>query len=197
MHAAAVAFGKAMGYRGLGTVEFLADADRNEFYFLEMNARIQVEHPVTEAITGLDLVAEQIAVAEGRPLRIEQADLRFQGAAIEFRLNAEDPHADFRPSPGTVRAAVFPAGPGIRVDSHIEAGSSVPPYYDSLLAKIIIHGDDRAGALARARMALANCRIDGIETNLAMHRALLEDAEFQAGGVDTAYFRRFWARGKV
>lgn len=197
MHASAVAFGKAMGYRGLGTVEFLVDVDRGEFYFLEMNARIQVEHPVTEAITGLDLVAEQIAVAEGRPLRLAQADVRFQGHAIEFRVNAEDPHADFRPSPGTVLAAVFPAGPGIRVDSHIEAGSTVPPYYDSLLAKIIIHGDDRPDALARARVALANCRIEGIETNLAMHRALLEDAEFRAGGVDTAYFKRFWARGKV
>jgi acetyl-CoA carboxylase biotin carboxylase subunit len=197
MHSAAIAFGTAMHYRGLGTVEFLVDANLGEFYFLEMNARIQVEHPVTEAITGLDLVAEQIAVAEGRPLRISQGDVRFEGHAIEFRVNAEDPHADFRPSPGAVEAAIFPAGPGIRVDSHIEAGSAVPPYYDSLLAKIIVHGDDRADAIALARVALANCHIDGVATNLAMHRALLDDAQFQAGGVDTATFKRVWARGKV
>ena len=197
MHDAAVAFGAAMGYRGLGTVEFLVDVERGEFYFLEMNARIQVEHPVTEAITGLDLVAEQISVAEGRPLRMTQDDVRFAGHAVEYRINAEDCRADFRPSPGTVAVAAFPAGPGIRVDSHIEAGSVVPPYYDSLLAKIIVHGDDRADALARARVALANCRLEGVQTNLAMHRALLDDAEFQTGGVDTAYFKRFWARGEV
>ena len=197
MHEAAVAFGAAMGYRGLGTVEFLVDVDRGEFYFLEMNARIQVEHPVTEAITGLDLVAEQISVAEGRPLRITQDAVRFSGHAVEYRLNAEDCRADFRPSPGTVVMAAFPAGSGIRVDSHIEAGAAVPPYYDSLLAKIIVHGDDRADALARARVALANCRIDGVQTNLAMHRALLDDTEFETGGVDTAYFKRFWAREQV
>ena len=197
MHDAAVAFGAAMGYRGLGTVEFLVDVARDEFYFLEMNARIQVEHPVTEAITGLDLVAEQISVAEGRPLRITQDAVRLSGHAVEYRLNAEDCRADFRPSPGTVVVAAFPAGSGIRVDSHIEAGAVVPPYYDSLLAKIIVHGDDRADALARARVALANCRLEGVQTNLAMHRALLTDAEFQTGGVDTAYFKRFWARGEV
>ncbi|MEI9989214.1 MAG: biotin carboxylase N-terminal domain-containing protein [Rhizomicrobium sp.] len=192
LHAAAVAFGRALAYRGLGTVEFLVDAERGEFYFLEMNARIQVEHPITEAITGLDLVAEQIAIADGRPLRLAQDDVAFAGHAIEFRINAEDCLRDFRPSPGTVTRAVFPAGEGVRVDTHVEAGSAIPPFYDSLVAKIIVHGQGRAEALARAARALADCRIEGIATNLDMHRALLADAEFRRGGVDTAYFPRFW-----
>jgi acetyl-CoA carboxylase biotin carboxylase subunit len=190
---AAVAYGKALGYRGLGTVEFLVDDARGEFYFLEMNARIQVEHPVTEAITGLDLVAEQIAVAEGRPLRIKQDDVAFAGHAIEFRINAEDAGHDFRPSPGTVTSAVFPAGESIRVDTHIEVGASVPPFYDSLLAKIIVHGATRGAAIDRARNALADCRIEGVATNLAMHRAVLEDAAFRGGGVATNWFPHFWA----
>ncbi|HEY4114431.1 MAG TPA: biotin carboxylase N-terminal domain-containing protein [Rhizomicrobium sp.] len=188
---AAVAYGKALGYRGLGTVEFLVDDARGEFYFLEMNARIQVEHPVTEAITGLDLVAEQIAVAEGR--RIKQDDVAFAGHAIEFRINAEDAGHDFRPSPGTVTSAVFPAGESIRVDTHIEVGASVPPFYDSLLAKIIVHGATRGAAIDRARNALADCRIEGVATNLAMHRAVLEDAAFRGGGVATNWFPHFWA----
>ena len=192
LHAAAVAFGQALAYRGLGTVEFLVDAERGEFYFLEMNARIQVEHPVTEAITGLDLVAEQIAIADGQPVRLAQGDVAFAGHAIEFRINAEDCLRDFLPSPGTISRAVFPAGDGIRVDTHAETGSAIPPFYDSLVAKIVVHGKDRAEALARAGRALADCRIEGIATNLDMHRALLADAEFHRGGVDTAYFPRFW-----
>ena len=190
MHEAAVSFGRHLRYRGAGTVEFLVDAQRHELYFLEMNARIQVEHPVTEAITGIDLVAEQIAVAEGRPLRLRQQDIRFTGHAIECRINAEDTTKDFRPSPGTVTAALFPAGQGIRVDTHIEAGSRVPPFYDSLLAKIIAHGADRAESLAVLRNALANCRVTGIETNVQMHADLIEEPVFRAGGVDTSYFAR-------
>jgi acetyl-CoA carboxylase biotin carboxylase subunit len=192
---AAIALGRTLRYRGLGTVEFLVDRERDTFYFLEMNARIQVEHPVTEAITGIDLVAEQIAVAEGRSLRIAQNDVSFSGHAIEFRINAEDPEQDFQPSPGVVRSAVFPAGDGIRVDTHIEAGSRVPPFYDSLLAKIIVHGADRGEARRRARRALANCTIDGVKTNLAVHRAIVDDPEFIAGGVDTVWFERFHAKG--
>ena len=188
MHQAAVALGRHLGYRGLGTVEFLYESGRDAFYFLEVNARIQVEHPVTEAITGLDLVAEQIAIADGRPLRLGQDEVRFAGHAIECRLNAEDWRQDFRPSPGTVEAAVFPAGPGIRVDTHIEARSQVPPFYDSLLAKIIVHGADREAALARMRGALADCRIGGVATNRDMHRLLFDQPEFVRGGVDTAYF---------
>jgi acetyl-CoA carboxylase biotin carboxylase subunit len=192
---AAVAFGRALRYRGLGTVEFLVDAERNTFYFLEMNARIQVEHPVTEAVTGIDLVAEQVAVAEGRSLRIAQDEVRFSGHAMEFRINAEDATHDFRPCPGTVTSAFFPAGAGIRVDTHIETGSRVPPFYDSLLAKIIVCGSDRERAIACAHTALDNCRIEGVETNLAIHRAILDDPEFLAGGVDTGWFERFHAKG--
>jgi acetyl-CoA carboxylase, biotin carboxylase subunit len=191
---AAVTFGRHLGYRGLGTVEFLADAGRGDFYFLEMNARIQVEHPVTEAISGLDLVAEQIAVAEGGPLRLAQDDVRLAGHAIECRINAEDPDRGFRPSPGTVTRAVFPAGPGIRVDTHVQAGSAVPPGYDSLLAKLIVTGRDRAEALARLRGALARCEIDGVATTTAMHAALAADPEFERGGADIGFLDRFLAR---
>jgi acetyl-CoA carboxylase biotin carboxylase subunit len=191
MHRAAVAFAQHLRYRGLGTVELLVDCTHDTFYFLEMNARIQVEHPVTEAITGLDLVAEQIAVAEGRPLRIAQHDVRFDGHSIECRLNAEDWTRDFRPSPGTVQRAVFPAAPHVRVDTHLQRGSRVPPYYDSLLAKLVVHGADREAAVDRLREALAACAIDGVATNLPMHAALAGDADFRAGGFDTRYFPRF------
>jgi acetyl-CoA carboxylase biotin carboxylase subunit len=205
LRSAAVALGERLRYRGAGTVEFLVDAESastsaGEFYFLEVNARIQVEHPVTEAVTGIDIVAEQLAIAEGRPLRLKQADVSLIGHAIEVRLNAEDPARDFRPSPGTVTRAVFPAttfspGPlppadGVRVDTHVQAGATVPPYYDSLLAKVIARGGDRDGALAVLRHALDRCAIDGVTTNLDLHRVLLADAEFAAGGVDTGYLAR-------
>jgi len=194
MREAAVAFGRHLKYLGLGTVEFLYDRNREEFYFLEMNARIQVEHPVTEAITGLDLVAEQIAIAEGRKLRLRQDEIRFDGHAIECRLNAEDWTRDFRPAPGTVDAAIFPAGPNIRVDTHIEAGSRVPPFYDSLMAKIVVRAAERGAAIDRLKSALTDCDIRGVTTNRDMHLALLNDAEFARGGVDTAYFQRFLER---
>ena len=187
MRTAAVAFGLHLKYQGLGTVEFLVDPERSAFWFLEMNARIQVEHPVTEAVTGLDLVAEQIAVAEGRGLRLSQASVRLDGHAIECRINAEDPVAGFRPSPGTVTSALFPAGPGIRVDTHIQAGSAVPPQYDSLLAKLVVAGGSRAEALDRLRGALARCEIGGVATTLPVHAALAADDEFAAGGVGTEY----------
>ena len=191
MRAAAVAFGQHLKYQGLGTVEFLVDAARSEFWFLEVNARIQVEHPVTEAVTGLDLVAEQIAVAEGRRLGLSQASVRLDGHAIECRINAEDPAAGFRPSPGLVTSAVFPAGPGIRVDTHIQAGSAVPPQYDSLLAKLVASGASRAEALGRLRGALARCEIGGVATTLPVHVALAADDEFAAGGVGTDYLARW------
>jgi acetyl-CoA carboxylase, biotin carboxylase subunit len=191
---AAVAFGKLIRYRGLGTVEFLVDVADGSFFFLEMNARIQVEHPVTEAVCGLDLVAEQIAVAEGRPLRLAQEDAALAGHAIECRINAEDVAAGFRPSPGTVSRAVFPAGPGIRVDTHLQAGTAVPPGYDSLLAKVIASGRDRAEALARLRGALARCEIDGVATTIGLHAALTAEPEFARGGVDTGYLARFLDR---
>ncbi|HEX3308331.1 MAG TPA: biotin carboxylase N-terminal domain-containing protein [Streptosporangiaceae bacterium] len=191
MRAAAVAFGQHLKYQGLGTVEFLVDAAQSEFWFLEVNARIQVEHPVTEAVTGLDLVAEQIAVAEGRRLGLSQASVRLDGHAIECRINAEDPAAGFRPSPGRVTSAVFPAGPGIRVDTHIQAGSAVPPQYDSLLAKLVVSGASRAEALDRLRGALTRCEIGGVATTLPVHAALAADDEFAAGGVGTDYLARW------
>jgi acetyl-CoA carboxylase biotin carboxylase subunit len=191
IHDAGVRFGRHLKYRGAGTVEFLVDVDRAEFYFLEMNARIQVEHPVTEAITGTDLIAEQIAIAEEGALRLTQDEVTFSGHAIECRINAEDTLRDFQPSPGTITAAQFPAGRGVRVDTHIEAGAQVPPFYDSLVAKIIAHGAGRVEALDRMRRALAATRIEGIETNIAMHAALMRDKAFTAGGVHTAYFPSF------
>ena len=155
-----------------------------------MNSRIQVEHPVTEAVTGIDLVAEQIAIAGGEGLRIRQADVRLRGHAIECRINAEDPARDFQPSPGIVSAAAWLAGKGIRVDTHIEAGSSVPPFYDSLLGKLIAHGRDRAAALAVLERALAATRIEGVATNRAFHQRVLADAAFRQGGVDTGFVAR-------
>jgi acetyl-CoA carboxylase biotin carboxylase subunit len=191
MASGALALVKHLGYRGLGTVELLVDRERDTFYFLEMNARIQVEHPVTEMVTGLDLVAEQLAVAEGLPLRIRQEDVVLTGHAVECRINAEDWAHDFRPSPGRIERVLLPVGDGIRVDTHVQGGSVVPPYYDSLLAKLIVHGTDRADALARARTALDLLRIDGVITTVPVHQALVADPEFQAGGVDTAFFERF------
>jgi acetyl-CoA carboxylase, biotin carboxylase subunit len=194
MRVAAVALGLHLKYQGLGTVEFLLDTRRGAFWFLELNARIQVEHPVTEAVTGLDLVAEQIAIAEGRGLRLSQAGVAVGGHAIECRINAEDPAEGFRPSPGTVTSAVFPAGPGIRVDTHIQAGSVVPPQYDSLLAKLVVSGADRAQALARLRGALARCQVSGIATTLPMLSSMVDDRELAAGGVDAGYLGRWLER---
>jgi acetyl-CoA carboxylase, biotin carboxylase subunit len=191
MHRAAVAFAKHLKYRGLGTVEFLVDCDRDTFYFLEMNARIQVEHPVTEAICGIDFVEEQIAVAEGRKLRWKQDEVRFFGHALECRINAEDWMHDFRPSPGTVTRAIFPVGQGIRVDTHTQEGAKVPPFYDSLLGKLIVHGVDRAEAVHKMHRALSNLEITGVTTNLPMHVELMRSDEFARGGVDTGFLQRF------
>ncbi len=194
LHAAAVRFARHLEYRGAGTVEFLVDKERDRFYFLEMNARIQVEHPVTEAVTGVDLVAEQIAIARGAGLRMAQIDVRTQGCAIECRINAEDPANDFRPSPGQVTDVAWPAQEGIRVDTHIEAGSRVPPYYDSLMAKIIAHATDRTGAVTRLRAALAATRLTGVHSNLDFQMRVLADPEFQAGGFDTGFVARLLER---
>jgi acetyl-CoA carboxylase, biotin carboxylase subunit len=191
VHAAGVQFAERISYRSAGTVEFLLDLERDAFYFLEMNARIQVEHPITEAVTGIDLVAEQIAIAEGRGLRFKQQDVRRDGCAIECRINAEDPVRDFHPSPGTVRTAVWPSGEGVRVDTHIFSGARVPPFYDSLMAKIIVHAVDRPTVLERMRQAIAATHIDGVSSNLGFHAEVLADPEFQRGGVDTSYLPRW------
>jgi acetyl-CoA carboxylase biotin carboxylase subunit len=193
LHEAAAGLARHLQYRGLGTVEFLVDTQQNAFYFLEVNARIQVEHPVTEAVCGLDLVAEQIAVAEGRPLRIRQDDVEVSGHAVECRINAEEWREDFRPSPGTVTRAVFPIGEGIRVDTHLQAGAAVPPYYDSLLAKVIAVGRDRDAALQRLGEALDRCYIEGVSTTLSLHRALIASRGFAEGGVDTGWLPRWLA----
>ena len=194
IHSAAVKFTERLSYRSAGTVEFLVDVERGAFYFLEMNARIQVEHPVTEAVTGVDLVAEQIAVADGRGLRLKQHDVPAKGCAIECRINAEDPARDFHPSPGTVRRAAWPAGEGVRVDTHVFSGARIPPFYDSLMAKIIVHAADRPSALERMRRALAETHVDGVATNLAFHTEVLGDPEFARGGVDTGFLARFLDR---
>jgi len=193
IESAAVTFAVHLAYRGLGTVEMLLDCERECFYFLEMNARIQVEHPVTELICGLDLVAEQIAVAEGRPLRLTQGDICFDGHAIECRINAEDWRQDFKPSPGRVDFAGFVAGAGIRVDTHVESGVEIPPFYDSLMAKIIVHGATRAAALGRLADALRHSTIRGVANTLSLHRAIIADPPFAAGGLHTGYLERFLA----
>jgi acetyl-CoA carboxylase, biotin carboxylase subunit len=178
---------KAVGYRGAGTLEFLFEDGR--FYFIEMNTRIQVEHPVTELVTGIDLVKMQLRIAGGEPLPITQDDVRITGHAIECRINAEDPKT-FMPSPGPVKLWHPPGGPGIRVDSHLYSGYSVPPYYDSLIAKIIAHGEDRATAIARMRNALSEMVVEGIKTNGPLHQEIFGHAAFQQGGVDIHYLER-------
>jgi acetyl-CoA carboxylase biotin carboxylase subunit len=194
LHEAALNFARRLLYRGAGTVEFLADTQSDSFYFLEMNARIQVEHPVTEAVTGVDLVAEQIAIASGTGLRLPQADVRSQGCAMECRVNAEDPDRDFQPSPGVVREVAWPSGPGIRVDTHIAAGSRMPPFYDSLMAKVIVHAPNRSLTLERMQHAIAGTHVTGVATNLSFHAMVLNDPEFQAGAVDTGFLARLLER---
>ena len=194
MRAAALAFARALRYRGLGTVEFLYDRERAAFYFLEMNARIQVEHPVTEAITGLDLVAEQIHIGEGGRLRFAQTDVEMRGHALECRVNAETPAQDFRPCPGKVSLAWFPSRHDIRVDTYLTSGAVVAPFYDSMIAKVVTWGPTRDAALESMRCALRAARIEGVDTNIALHRALLDDPAFIAGGVDTRYLGDFLQR---
>jgi acetyl-CoA carboxylase biotin carboxylase subunit len=178
---------RKIGYRGAGTFEFLYEND--EFYFIEMNTRVQVEHPVTEMITGIDIVREQIRIAAGEKLSFRQEDVQLRGHAVECRINAEDPQT-FMPSPGAITAFHSPGGPGIRVDSHIYAGYIVPPYYDSMIGKLIAHGNDRATAMARMRTALSEIVIEGIKTNIPLHQDLFSDAAFIAGGTDIHYLEK-------
>jgi acetyl-CoA carboxylase biotin carboxylase subunit len=174
----------AAGYENVGTLEFLVDG-AGDFYFIEINCRIQVEHPVTEMLTGIDLVATQIRIAAGEPLSFTQADVVFRGHAIEFRINAEDPAADFRPQAGTVERYVVPGGPGIRMDSHLYAGYEVPPFYDSLLGKLIVWGPDRPTAIARSKAALDELLIEGLTTNIEIYTALLGNEAFLEGKMTT------------
>jgi len=178
---------KRIGYRGAGTFEFLYQD--GEFYFIEMNTRVQVEHPVTEMVTGIDIVKAQLAIAAGEPLPFRQEDIDWRGHAIECRINAEDPQT-FMPSPGTVTLWHAPGGPGIRVDSHLYSGYAVPPHYDSLIAKIIAHGEHRASAIARMTTALNEIVVDGIRTNIALHEEIFQHAAFKAGGTDIHYLEK-------
>src|SRR5207245_2217098 len=178
---------RQVDYRSIGTIEFILDAASGAFYFMEMNTRMQVEHPVTEAVTGLAFVKAQIRVAQGEPLPITQDSVRLTGHAIECRINAEDPARDFTPSPGQVRGLRLPGGPGIRIDSHLFEGYRIPPYYDSLIAKVIAWGQDRDEATARMHRALLEMRVEGVHTTIPFHTRLLDDARFRAGDVHTRF----------
>ena len=182
---------KKIGYRGAGTFEFLYE--NGEFYFIEMNTRVQVEHPVTEAVTGIDIVRQQIAIAAGEKLPFTQRQIELRGHAIECRINPEDPYK-FSPSPGRISAWHAPGGPGVRVDSHIYTHYMVPPNYDSMIGKIIAHGDTREQALARMRSALSETVIEGIKTNIALHREIMVDANFEAGGTNIHYLEAWLAQ---
>ncbi len=176
-----------IGYRSAGTFEFLYE--NGEFYFIEMNTRLQVEHPVTEMITGVDLVREQLRIASGEKLSIKQEDVKIQGHAIECRINAEDPKT-FMPSPGLVSVWHAPGGPGVRLDSHVYSGYKVPPFYDSMIGKLITHGQDRNAAFARMKTALSELVVEGIKTNVPLHQEIFQHAAFQAGGTDIHYLEK-------
>jgi acetyl-CoA carboxylase, biotin carboxylase subunit len=196
---AAIALCEAIGYRSAGTVEFLVDAGTGEFFFIEMNTRVQVEHPVTEIVTGIDLVAEQLRIAAGEPLRVTQADIVPRGCALELRINAEDPTNGFQPSPGTVDELSLPSGPWVRVDTWMERGSQISPFYDSLVAKVIVWGEDRETAIGRARRALREVVVQGISTTTQLLGQLLREpwfvgAEFHTGTLE-AWLERAPAAG--
>jgi len=182
-----------IGYRGAGTFEFLFENDR--FYFIEMNTRIQVEHPVTEMVTGVDLVREQLLIASGQKLKLKQEDIVIRGHAIECRINAEDPET-FLPSPGLIKHFHAPGGPGVRVDSHIYEGYKVPPNYDSMIGKLIVHGNTRAQAISRMKVALSEMVIDGIKTNVPLQSRIMADIGFQQGGTNIHYLEKRLAERK-
>lgn len=190
----AVKVAKVVKYKSAGTVEFLLDPDGN-FYFMEMNTRIQVEHPVTEQVSGVDLVKEQIKIASGEALSIDQSELKLEGHAIECRINAEDPSDGFRPSPGEITGFHLPGGPGIRVDTHAYAQYVIPPYYDSILAKLIAHGRTRDEALRRMRRALEEFIVEGVKTTIPFHQKVLSDPDFVKGEFNTSFVERFNLEG--
>lgn len=189
MGEAAVRAAKACGYHNAGTVEFLVDKDRN-FYFMEMNARIQVEHPVTEMVTGVDLIKEQIRIADGLPLDITQEDIELTGHVIECRINAEDPKNNFRPCPGRIESIHTPGGFGVRIDTAVYQGYVIPPYYDSMIAKLIVKGRDRKEAITKMKVALSEMLIEGVQTNIDFQLNLLRDKEFESGIFDIGFLNR-------
>jgi acetyl-CoA carboxylase biotin carboxylase subunit len=189
MGTSAVKVAKAINYSGAGTIEFLLDR-HGQYYFIEMNTRIQVEHPVTEMVTGLDLIAEQIRVAQGQRLSFTQKDLQLQGHAIECRINAEDPKHQFRPNPGCISAYLPPGGPGVRMDSHVYTDYVIPPYYDSLIGKLIVWGPNRASAIRRMQRALGECAITGVPTTIPFHQKILQHEAFLKGDVYTDFIQQ-------
>jgi acetyl-CoA carboxylase biotin carboxylase subunit len=189
MGEAACRLTRAAGYQNAGTIEFLVDAERN-FYFLEMNTRLQVEHPVTEMVTGIDLVREQLRIAAGEPLGYTQADVAWHGAALECRINAEDPFAGWLPSPGTITGLRAPAGPWVRDDSGISEGFTVPRYYDTLMSKLIVWGVDRPAAIARMARALMEYQVAGVRTTIPVLERIIAHDDFRAGRISTAFLER-------
>jgi acetyl-CoA carboxylase biotin carboxylase subunit len=192
---AAVMAAQSINYTGAGTVEFLLDKYGN-FYFMEMNTRIQVEHPVTEMITGLDLIAQQICIAQGERLHLTQDQVKLNGHAIECRINAEDPDHNFRPHPGRISGYLAPGGPGVRMDSHVYTDYEIPPYYDSLIGKLIVWGHDRPSAIRRMKRALRECAITGIPTTISFHQKILETSEFLSGEIYTNFVEEFMKRNR-
>jgi acetyl-CoA carboxylase biotin carboxylase subunit len=191
---AAVQLAEAVSYTSAGTVEFILDSETGQFYFIEMNTRIQVEHPVTEMITGFDLVKAQIMVAQGESLTIVQEDINFSGHAIECRINAEDPDHQFMPCPGPITHYVPAGGPGIRIDSHLFSGYNIPAFYDSLVAKIIAWGENRTEALSRMKRALEELKLEGVQTTLPLHQKILQDRDFQKGLFNTHFIETFLSK---
>jgi acetyl-CoA carboxylase biotin carboxylase subunit len=192
LHDIATTATRAVGYTNAGTLEFLVSGE--QIYFMEMNTRIQVEHPVTELVYGVDLVKEQVRIAAGEPLGFSQDDMHPHGHAIEVRVNAEDPEHNFAPAAGTLTTVVFPGGPGIRVDTHVYGGAQVPPFYDSMLAKIIAVGRTRESAILRMERALGETRIEGVNTTVDFCREVLGDPEFRAGGIGVGWLPQYLAR---
>ena len=191
----AVKAAKAVNYKNAGTIEFLVD-DNNNYYFMEMNTRIQVEHPVTELVTGIDLIKEQLKIAYGEPLLIKQEDVIIKGHAIECRINAENPSKDFRPSPGRIEQLNVPGGPGVRLDSAVYQGYVIPPCYDSMIGKLIVYGRDRAEAIARMKRALGEFVIDGVDTNIDFQFEILSTKDFEEGNYNTGFLRDKLVKGK-
>jgi len=195
MGEAAVTAAKQCGYYNAGTIEFLVD-ENHDFYFMEMNTRIQVEHPITEEVTGFDLVKAQIEVASGSPLRVTQDEIELRGHAIECRINAENPALDFRPSPGTITALYVPGGPGIRIDGAVYQGYTITPYYDSMISKLIAHGSDRDDAIRKMRWALSEFIVEGVDTNIEFQLELIKRPEFISGNYDIGFLNRYMDKRK-
>jgi acetyl-CoA carboxylase biotin carboxylase subunit len=195
MGAAAVTAARECGYYNAGTIEFLVDENR-DFYFMEMNTRIQVEHPITEEVTGFDLVKAQIEIADGKPLDIKQEDVKMRGHAIECRINAENPDKGFRPSPGTITALYMPGGPGIRIDGAVYQGYTITPYYDSMISKLIAHGSDREDAINKMRWALSEFIVEGVDTNIDFQLEIIRNADFKAGKYDNGFLERYMEEKK-